>query len=354
MTTLPLINRSSLLSETEKSRNSAAYSKAFTLIELLTVIVIVLILMALLLPALGRAKYTAKNVICINNQKQMVIGATNYATDNDMWYPGDTGRVDVSGEKTDSDGQNYKNVFFRRSPPHMLVNKQVNYPELLNPYVGTLKANYVCPLAPQPYQIGGVVAYGKKPRDIDTQEGLGSYSHFYGRLGKHRAQRYLDRALAAIKSSYTSGYIKPTLYGDSYWGSGDVYFQPALKRGMMKVGDVQKIDIKNPIVDEAEYSIMTSDVAWAWNNMYRWTHEAYGQKTTPASGFTCQYEEFYWNTGSEALGTHLAINYSTADGAVFSIPNIKYLDSRVAATRYGGNNGKLWAYRAWLLPQPEN
>ena len=88
-----------------ESRQGGA-TRVFTLIELLVVVAVIAILAALLLPVLTRAKWQAKNVLCINNLRQLATAATLYTADNDgdyygpMWACG----VPVNGRQCDYPG----------------------------------------------------------------------------------------------------------------------------------------------------------------------------------------------------------------------------------------------------------
>jgi len=89
--------------------------QAFTLLELLVTIAIVGILVALLLPALGIAKEKARRSSCINNIKQLMMGALMYADD------------DARGNYTDS-----------------LHDTNDNYNFLYSQYVPILRS-FICP-----------------------------------------------------------------------------------------------------------------------------------------------------------------------------------------------------------------
>lgn len=83
--------------------------RGFTLIELLVVIAIISVLVAILLPALAKARESARSIACGVNQRQIYIMQDLYRNDNKMYYmPG--------------------------NQPHTNTNLRPGWPLLLNSY----------------------------------------------------------------------------------------------------------------------------------------------------------------------------------------------------------------------------
>ena len=70
------------------SRPQRRRRSAFTLVELLVVIGIVAVLVGLLMPALGRARESARRAQCASNLKQLITAIVMYGQDNHGYFPG--------------------------------------------------------------------------------------------------------------------------------------------------------------------------------------------------------------------------------------------------------------------------
>ncbi len=60
-------------------------TRGFTLVELMVVIAIIGVLISLLMPSLGKARESARAVLCLNNEKQLFLANAYYGTDFKEW-----------------------------------------------------------------------------------------------------------------------------------------------------------------------------------------------------------------------------------------------------------------------------
>lgn len=115
-------------------RVKARFLPGFTLIELLTVITIISLLAAILLPAFRTARERARIVSCLNNTRQMCLAFGMYLGEYNGWYP-------LCGWAFDDDDY----------PPYPAGSVGQCWPDAIAPRLGWQEDIFVCPSDPDPY-----------------------------------------------------------------------------------------------------------------------------------------------------------------------------------------------------------
>ncbi len=107
--------------------------RAFTLVELLVVILIIAVLAALMLPAFARAKEAGYRTRCLSNLRQLGVSMLSCAMDNDHKYPSNKGGSwpwDVSMALADSLVKKYgatRGLFYCPAQPNQNSEKTWNF-----------------------------------------------------------------------------------------------------------------------------------------------------------------------------------------------------------------------------------
>jgi len=131
--------------------NRGSTRKGFTLIELLVVIAIIAILAAILFPVFARAREKARQISCISNFKQVMLGTLMYSQDYDEAAPlYFAGCVGVYPNETGGQRGNPGYCDKAYAPPLLY------WPGLIAPYIQNQSTNnvlggsrvFICPSAP--------------------------------------------------------------------------------------------------------------------------------------------------------------------------------------------------------------
>jgi len=267
--------------------------RAFTIVELLVVVTVIMVLLALLLPAMSRAVVQAQLVVCQASNLRTIAEACNlYATDNQRTYPNNR-------------PENYAwDALFLKHP-----NANYDLRPLFRPYI---------PL-PDPLMIFSDPLAGQIDFSDEANTANGGNVHIYANY---------------------------RIY--SGWGVGDI---PGYQRGYRKLrrmGDAFEFDDDDcnssaPI--RYRFPILATDIeqtgyhGWTTSShpdqlglsrFVRYQNEPQQPTLFSAMGFGFHQTISFWEIVGEIQAKDVVANYAYTDGSVIRYSNVKYDDPRMA------------------------
>jgi prepilin-type N-terminal cleavage/methylation domain-containing protein/prepilin-type processing-associated H-X9-DG protein len=244
-------------------RRAQTKSHAFTLIELLTVIAVIGLLAALLLPALNTAREKGRRIACASNLKQIGLAIQLYAGDFQNHTPTAADNWDLA----------------------VSPNRPMTWPYILVDRGYVTPKTFLCPNDRRPTSVkngwtispcsyGMIVGMGNStPPDL-TQSGSPNANYWIG--GSRLTCPYLTNTAVAIVGEFVSGTILPTVQqtGDKDQNTFPLMKSPADSDPTMQphakhltsnptAGNYLYLDGHVEWVERLKPTMNSSDAAWA-------------------------------------------------------------------------------------------
>lgn len=192
-------------------------SKAFTLIELLTVLAVMALLLTILSPAVQKAKRSARAILSANNQRETIRGVSCYAFDQDERLPESVATLGT-GLRWSWREPTVLTGFQKRSPT---INRSVS--QYLKDYIDTASTMF-CPSAPSRYEFAKEAwaagdAWDNPCPDTGIEDPLfGNYCLYWNYVGylEEKNRPFIGpRSLAPRKSE--SSLLISDYFGCGHW-----------------------------------------------------------------------------------------------------------------------------------------